>query len=466
MSNNPDIIILGAGAAGLSAAVELAKAGLKVTILEARDRIGGRIFTKHDPVCHAPVELGAEFIHGRPPEIWKLLRKQHIRARKLKGEQWCAQEGKLCQCDFLSEVDQILEKMDDHGPDQSFLEFLERCCPNTDNDPNLQDAKAWARSYVKGFHAADPALISVHSLVRGIRADEKIDGDHPFRMKGGYQTLIEIFHRQLDQADVSIEINTRAHSVRWDQAEVQVTAMDEANEVFTLMAPQVLITLPLGVLQANPDDEGALRFSPELPAAKLQALDQLAMGKVTRLSFRFRQRFWEKLRPSPGSKSRTLSRMQFLLSHEDWFPTWWTALPEKWPIITGWAPFHCGERLSGQSEAFVVEKGLDTLAKLLTIGRRELEESLEASYTHDWLTDPLSRGAYSYVKVGGDSAQRVLAAPLNNNLFFAGEATDTSGHHGTVHGAIASGKRAAVQILKSRPKQSRSAVQEPRKKTI
>ena len=142
--------------------------------------------------------------------------------------------------------------------------------------------------------------------------------------------------------------------------------------------------------------------------------------------------------------------MQFLLSHEDWFPTWWTALPDKWPIITGWAPFHCGERLSGQSVAFVIEKGLETLGKLLTIGRRELEDLLEASYTHDWQTDPFSRGAYSYVKVGGDSAQSVLAAPLSNNLFFAGEATDTSGHHGTVHGAIASGKRAAAEILKTR----------------
>ena len=464
MPNNPDIIILGAGAAGLSAAVELAQAGLKVTILEARDRIGGRIFTKHDPVCDAPVELGAEFIHGRSPEIWKLLRKHHLRARELKGEQWCVQEGELCKCDFFSKVDQILGKMDDHRPDQSFLDFLERCCPK--DDPKQQEAKVWARSYVTGFHAADPALISVHSLVRGIRADEEIDGDRPFRMKVGYQALIEIFRRQLDEADVSIEINTRVQSVRWDQAEVQVTALDEANEVFTFAAPQILITLPLGVLQANPDDKGALRFSPELPPAKLQALNQLAMGRVIRLSLRFRHRFWESLRPSHTTKSKTLSRMQFLLSREDWFPTWWTALPEKWPIITGWAPFHCGERLSGQSEAFVVEKGLDTLGKLLRIDRRELEDLLEASYTHDWQTDPFSRGAYSYVKVGGESAQSVLASPVNNNLYFAGEATDTSGHHGTVHGAVASGKRAAEQILKSRPKQSGSAVQAPRKKTI
>ena len=444
MSDNPDVIILGAGAAGLSAAVELAQAGLKVTILEARDRIGGRIFTKHDPVCDAPVELGAEFIHGRPPQIWTLLRKHRIRARELKGEQWCVQTGELCKCDLFSKVDQILEKMDDQGPDQSFLEFLERCCP--ENDPKYREAKAWARSYVTGFHAADPALISVHSLVQGLRADEKIDGDRPFRMTGGYQTLMEIFRRQLDQADVSIEINMRAQSVRWEQSEVQVTALDEANELFTFAAPQVLITLPLGVLQADARDHGALRFIPDLPPAKLQALAQLAMGKVIRLSLRFRQRFWEKLH---STKSKTLSRMQFLLSREDWFPTWWTALPDKWPIITGWAPFHCGERLSGQSESFVVEKGLETLGKLLRIDKRELESLLEASYTHDWQTDPFFRGAYSYVKVGGDRAQSVLAAPLKN-LFFAGEATDISGHHGTVHGAIATGKRAAAEILKTR----------------
>jgi len=452
---NPDIIILGAGAAGLSAAVELAQAGLKITILEARDRIGGRIFTKHDPVCDAPVELGAEFIHGRPPEIWTLLRKHHIRTREVKGEQWCVQKNELSRCDFFSKVDQIFEKLDDHGPDQSFLEFLERCCPNSDKDPKLKDAKAWARSYVTGFHAADPALISVHSLVQGLRADEKIDGDRPFRMKGGYQTLIEIFRRKLDRAGVSIEINTRAQRVRWDQAEAQVIALDEANEVFTFAAPQILITLPLGVLQANPDHNGGLRFIPELPPAKLEALDQLAMGKVIRLSLRFRDRFWENLRPPHSTKSRTLSRMQFLLSHEDWFPTWWTASPERWPIITGWAPFHCGERLSGQSESFVVERGLETLGKLLRIGERELEDLLEASYTHDWQTDPFSRGAYSYVKVGGDRAHSVLAGPLNHRLFFAGEATDTSGHHGTVHGAIATGKRAAAEILKTRKLRTR-----------
>jgi monoamine oxidase len=139
--------------------------------------------------------------------------------------------------------------------------------------------------------------------------------------------------------------------------------------------------------------------------------------------------------------------MSFLLSQDDWFPTWWTAHPMNWPIITGWAPFRAGERLSGKSRSFVEDRALQTLSALLRVGQSELERMLEGAHFHDWQTDPFSLGAYSYGKVGADGAQQALAQPIENKLFFAGEATDTSGHNGTVHGAIASGYRAASQIL-------------------
>jgi monoamine oxidase len=141
--------------------------------------------------------------------------------------------------------------------------------------------------------------------------------------------------------------------------------------------------------------------------------------------------------------------LSFLLSQEDWFPTWWTTWPERLPIITGWAPFHCAERLSGKTNEFVTEKALLVLERLVGVPKHELEELLQASYCHDWQKDPFSWGAYSYVRVGGDGAQQRLAMPVEETLFFAGEASDVSGHHGTVHGAIASAKRASQEILES-----------------
>jgi monoamine oxidase len=446
MSDNPDVIILGAGVAGLSAAAELSRAGLAITIIEARDRVGGRIFTVRDPDCNATIELGAEFIHGKPSEIWDLLHRNSLHAKELSGDIWCVREGKLSTCDFFSEVDQLLEQIDDRAPDESFLQFLNHCC----NDSVTQATKDWARGYVTGLHAADPAQISVHSLVKCMRADEKIEGDRAFRIvPQGYEALLEIFRRKLREANVSWQFDTVATAIRWQPGNVELSACNQAGTI-TMTAPRLLITLPLAVLQAAPEEAGSVRFIPQLPPQKRAALSELAMGKVIRVTLRFRRRFWDDLCPPQSTESKPLANMSFLLSHEDWFPTWWTTMPEKLPILTGWAPFHCAERLSGKSTEFVVDKCLHSLSRVLKISRSELESLLAHAYWHDWQSDPFSRGAYSYVRIGGDNAQQALADPADNTLFFAGEATDVSGHNGTVHGAIASGHRTAKQILATR----------------
>ena len=150
MHFDSDVIIVGAGVAGLSAATVLARAGLRVVILEGRDRVGGRIFTRRDPDCNAVIELGAEFVHGCPAEIWDLLKRHDIGARELTGESWCVRDEKLSTCDFFSQVDELLEKMDDRTPDQSFLQFVDKCC----TDVKMQQTKAMALRYVTGFHAA------------------------------------------------------------------------------------------------------------------------------------------------------------------------------------------------------------------------------------------------------------------------------------------------------------------------
>jgi monoamine oxidase len=170
------------------------------------------------------------------------------------------------------------------------------------------------------------------------------------------------------------------------------------------------------------------------------------MGKVIRITLRFHHRFWNYLSPS-GAHASTLAKMSFLFSEDEWFPTWWTTMPNELPFIIGWAPFHCAEKLSGQSHSFVVERALLTLSTPMKVRIGELRSLLDAAYFHDWQSDPFSRGAYSYAKVGSDGAQKILGAPIEHTLFFAGEATDTTGNNGTVHGAMASGHRAAQEIL-------------------
>ena len=197
MSTDADVIIIGAGVSGLAAAAALSSSGRSVLILEARDWIGGRVLTREDPVFQAPIEFGAEFIHGLAPDIWKPLQERNVNVTEVEGDNWCAEKGSLSTCDFFSEVEDILEKMDDHSPDESFSSFLQRCCSDSKQNTKQQEAKERALEYVSGFNAADPELVGVHWLVKGMRAEEKIEGDRAFRPATGYASLIDIFLEEL-----------------------------------------------------------------------------------------------------------------------------------------------------------------------------------------------------------------------------------------------------------------------------
>src|SRR6266496_1116011 len=391
----PDVLILGAGAAGLSAAVDLARAGLKVEILEARDRIGGRIFTQHDPTLNHAIELGAEFVHGLAPEIWLPLRQNNLNVTEVEGDLWCSVDGKLRKCDFFEQADKILAAMDDDSPDESFLDFLNRRFPGDDH----ANAKQWATGYVSGFNAADPAETSVHWLVHNRHAEEQIEGDRAFRITGGYGKLLEIFLQELPHSESStkvnhggagvparapVRLNTIVREIHWRPGSVEINAQTAQGDT-TFTAPRVLLTLPLGVLQAT---RASVSFEPSLPEEKRIALQKLAMGKVIRVTLCFRERFWQKIK-SP-EENKTLSNLSFLFSHDshdDLFPTWWRQMPEHIPIITGWAPAKSAECLAGMTEGRVIDKALETLSNLLHVGKPHVQSQLVAAYYHDWESD-------------------------------------------------------------------------------
>src|SRR5947209_3902116 len=303
MSSDADVLVIGAGAAGLAAAAELGRSGLSVTILEARDRIGGRMFTQIDPVCRAPVEFGAEFIHGRPPEIWKPLQTRNVEIAEVDGDQWCVQDRRLVACDFFSDVEEILHEMDAAASDQSFVSFLKHCC-RSKKGSRWSEAKKHAVDYVSGFNAADPKLVGVHWLVKGMHAEERIEGDRVFRAQRGYQSLIEIFRERMAEAHVSVRTGCVVDEISWKSGHAEVSVRDVEKRL-RLGTSRVLITLPLGVLQSGAGNTGTVRFSPPLPASKLAALEKLAMGKVIRIVLRFRHRFWENIKPSNQDRKST-----------------------------------------------------------------------------------------------------------------------------------------------------------------
>ena len=448
--------------AGLSAAVELARAGLRVEIIEARDRIGGRVFTKHDPTLDHPVELGAEFVHGMPPEIWLPAQQHNLKMTEVEGDLWCSLDSRLQPCNFFRQADKILEEMNDRDPDESFLDFLSRKFPGDDH----ADAKRWATGYVSGFNAAEPAEVSVHWLVHGREAEEQIQGDRAFRIAGGYQRLLDIFAIALAKLNVLIHRNTVVGRIEWSRnavkveispigdntycvgTDLQVRPAERSSVTKSFTAPRALVTFPLGVLQS-----GSIHFDPDLPADKKSALTKLAMGKVVRVTLCFRERFWKDIQSDGEDKN--LGNLSFLFSRDPLFPTWWTQMPEHVPIITGWAPAKSAETLAGMSENQIIDKAVGSLSSLLGIKKAHIQSQLSAGYFHDWNSDPFSRGAYSYVKAGGEGCQKTLGAPVDETLFFAGEATDITGNNGTVHAAIASGIRAANEILATGHTQSR-----------
>lgn len=426
-NNQADVLIVGAGVAGLAAAAKLSRAGVRVRILEAADRIGGRIWTVHDPFTRVPIELGAEFVHGRPPEIFHLMKTWGKAPEEIDGDDLYSEHGRLTQSGFFERVDELLARMNERCPDESFAKYLAQ----QDED---ERTKQFAWKYVEGFHASIPEQISVHSLVRGMEAEEKIDGASQFRIAEGYGSLLTLLRHEIDPRFTSLHTQTKVEHVRWGADGVTVRS-GGASDQREWRARVALITLPLGVLQA-----GDVLFDPPL-AAKRSALDLLYMGEVIRVTLTFDHRVWE------DAEGANTSEMRFLFSDDKQFPTWWTHRPAHAAAITGWAPSHYARELQGRSQGEITAAAVRSLANVIGVTEEKIRAALSAAYVHDWQSDPLACGSYSWAKVGGADAFEELSRPLSARLFFAGEATDFTGHNGTVHGAMSSGYRAAKEVI-------------------
>lgn len=410
-----DILVIGAGAAGLAAARALSDAGRRVVVLEARGRIGGRVWTDRSfgPV---PVERGAEFIHGARAESWPLIRRAGLQAEPV--ERWSGRRVVLSPGRLvgpwllrvrpdLRRVFTIEQQLAAYaGPERSLAEWLaERgYSPLAAHIADLRIAHAYC---------ATPTTISVAELAAELRAADRGPGD--YRILGGYDRAIECLAQGLD-----VRLDTAVTEIRWDESGAELSVGPASQR---LQARHVVVTLPLALLQAE-----AVRFDPPLPEPKRRAIVALAMAPAMKLLLRFAEPFWH-------------PQMTFLSAHDP-VPVWWT-IRRGAALLTGFVTGPRAARLAAAGPGGAIEQGLAELSAVFGDAPRRL---LVDARVVDWGADEWARGGYSSVPPGAHGQRRVLAEPAGA-LHFAGEATVFASNPATVHGALHSGERAAREIL-------------------
>jgi len=431
-SSSRSVIVVGAGAAGLQAARELVRAGLRVLVLEARARWGGRVDTRRDPRLGVAIEGGAEFVHGRPPRMLQLAREGRVRLREIDGRIVALDRGRFHPAErAFEEMEALVEAGEGEGP---FSEVLDG--PEARRAGRLE--RELARSFVTGYYLADPRRQSRAALRAMSEAEEEIEADRAFRAVEGQAALLGPVARAVERGG-ELRLATPVTDVRWRVGAVEVRARGPAGApVGPFRADRLVCTLPVGLIAA-----GAVRFTPPLREQRALAA-RLESGAVVKVLLRFRERFWSTRRgAAPGWPD-----LAFALAPRLPIQTFWTLQPLEAPVLVGWAGGPNAARLAGRPARAVVSAALATLARGFARPRAALEDLLDGAEVVDWLEDSFARGGYAVFPPGTSGVPDALARPVAGTIFLAGEAT-VLGAAGTVHGALESGDRAARQVLAS-----------------
>ena len=400
-----------------------------MVVVEARERIGGRVWSQPTALAALPAELGAEYVHGAAPETMALLRAAGTTTIDTAGESWLQRNGTLQRDDsflrfdarLLAEVAKLAEER--ASRDSCTVSTVTIRCGRPSSRrgrlrkasmPSIRIAPACARSPTNG----GPAWT------------------RPARVRSaGIRRCFERLAADCDAAGVETHLATVVQRIGWRRGEVTVDARTPGGEARSLRARVAVITLPAGVLR-HTGDAAEIVFDPGLPAAKRAALNRIEMGDAVKVVLAFRSDFWTRIRGG------CFAEAGFFRCYDGAFGGFWTQYPVRGMLINAWAGGPRATALAGLPEGEVVARARDAFATLL--GEPELvRDEFESGSVHDWARDPFARGAYSYVTVGGGNARDALAAPVEDTLFFAGEATSSDGQGGTVNGAFNTGERAA-----------------------
>jgi monoamine oxidase len=424
-SSKKRVVVIGAGLSGLAAAQELRKQGYEVVVAEARERIGGRIWTS-SKWTDMPLDFGATWIHGTQGNPLTDLADQ-INAKRLTTSydraatyntsgQPLSKAEEIRLKNFRKKVFGELKKAQNEDIDVSIRQVIEPLSRQFDKSSESSHFINFIlSSEIEQEYSGSTEKLST----QWYDSAKEFDGNDDLFVQG-FRVIPELLAQGL-----RIELGQVVKEIQWHQSPIRV--MTQKTE---LLADHVIVTLPLGVLQA-----GKVRFTPELPQNKQTAIAKLGMGVLNKCYLRFPDAFW----------SNDVDWLEYIsANHGEW--TEWVSFKRaaNMPILLGFNAADRGRSIEAWSDEQIVASAMQPLR---TIYGASIPEPIDYQITR-WATDPFSLGSYSYNPVGAVPKMRQeLASPVGKSLFFAGEASNKD-YFGTAHGAYLSGLRAAKEILK------------------
>ncbi len=423
-NRSSDVIVIGAGMAGIAAASELRRQGSSVLVLEGRDRIGGRMWTNAS-LGH-PVDLGAAWLHDAERNPLVPIAKKFglpVRATEwdlgalynLEGKHFDPKEVLAVRAVVKAALGQIYKKAEARPLGDLLKEALAKD-PLAQKHPQIVQ---WRRAGLTTLYSEDLDRVSPHMQAE----DVAFVGDDLLLTKSGYAGLAQAMSRNLD-----IRLGHRVSAVDYSGAAIVVKT---SRGEFT--AKKIIVTLPLGVLKS-----GSVVFTPDLPSEKSDAIRRLGVGCFNKVFLTFEKVWWP-----PGGETFGCADSEFPFFLD------LTGIAKK-PMLAGHVAGDAGREMETRSDAENTARVVKILGAMF---KRKAPEPT-GSLVSRWSTDPFALGSYSVGAVGAKASDRAaLGSSVDGKVFFAGEAVHRT-TNATVHGAYLTGIAAAEEILKS-PKPAR-----------
>jgi monoamine oxidase len=422
------ILVIGAGAAGLFTARELQHDGYDVSIAEARNRVGGRIFSIREGFSKT-VEAGAEFVHGFQPITNRLLSECGAKTKPLTGKWISVSNGQWRPLEqFDEQWEELIEAMDGLENDEDLNTFLSRRFSGN----AYASLRQSVRKFVEGYDAADCSRVSVFAL-----RDEwkEQDDDAQFHIEGGYDVVVDFLRKDFESKGGKLFLDTEVVSIEWTAELVRATTRSGR----TLEAAKAVITVPMSLLQRN-----MIRFSPALPYGE-DVFAAMGIGAVIKFVFEFKTPFWE--------QHPMANDLAFVISDAD-VPTWWTQAGREFPLLTGWLGGPSAAVPQKKEELFI--RAVRSLSYIFGLTTDEVLSSIATWRIEDWQSDRFAGGAYAYPTVESSRARSIITTPVEQTLYFAGEALYDGPAMGTVEAAFSSGQAVVNLITKKQGSTQRS----------